>query len=158
MSTTMLRGAVRRLSTSLLPRRVRIYEVGARDGLQNEPTRLDPSQRIAFCDLLSRTGAVAVEAAAFVDPRRVPQMDGSADVMHGLRRHPGVEYPALAPNLKGFEAAIAAGASSVAVMTAASETFSRNNVREDAVRLNSSSAPPRPRPSHSPRALGAPCA
>ena len=73
-----------------MPQRVQIYEVGARDGLQNEPTRLSPAQRIAFVNLLSETGAAAVEAAAFVNPKRVPQMDGASEVMRGVQRSPGV--------------------------------------------------------------------
>ena len=76
-----------------MPQRVQIYEVGARDGLQNEPTRLSPAQRIAFVNLLSETGAAAVEAAAFVNPKRVPQMDGASEVMRGVQRSPGVAYP-----------------------------------------------------------------
>jgi len=120
--------AARQLST-LLPRKVQIYEVGARDGLQNEPTVLSPRQRIAFIERLSQTGVAAVEAAAFVNPKRVPQMGGAAEVMSGVPLDtPGVAYPVLVPNLKGFEAACASGATRVAVMAAASETFSRNNV------------------------------
>lgn len=116
-------------ASSLLPQRVRVYEVGARDGLQNEPTRLDPATRVAFVELLSRTGAASVEAAAFVSPKAVPQMDGAAAVMSGVSRHAGVDYPVLVPNMKGFEAAVASGATSVALMTAASETFSKRNVK-----------------------------
>ena len=84
--------------------------------------------QIEFVDKLSQCGMAAVEAAAFVNPKRVPQMDGAAEVLGGVWRAPGVAYPVLVPNLKGYEQAVAAGAQSVAVMTAASETFSRNNV------------------------------
>jgi hypothetical protein len=129
--STMLARRARSFSSasSLLPQRVRVYEVGARDGLQNEPTRLDPATRVAFVELLSRTGAASVEAAAFVSPKAVPQMDGAAAVMSGVSRHAGVDYPVLVPNMKGFEAAVASGATSVALMTAASETFSKRNVK-----------------------------
>lgn len=115
-------------ASSLLPRRVAIYEVGARDGLQNESIRLTPAQRVAFVDQLSRTGVTSVEAAAFVNPKRVPQMDGAAAVVQGIQRAPGVAYPVLVPNLQGLSAAMEAGAESIAVMTAASETFSQSNV------------------------------
>ena len=121
------RRLVRHASSSAMPSRVKIYEVGARDGLQNEPVRLTPSERIDFCHKLARTGVWAVEAAAFVNPKLVPQMDRASDVLSGLNRLPNVAYPALTPNLKGFEDACHAGATTVAVMTAASETFSRNN-------------------------------
>ena len=124
-------GASRRLTTasSLLPRRVALYEVGARDGLQNEATSLTTSQKLAFIDRLSRTGVSAVEAAAFVSPERVPQMAGASEIMRSLRPAPGVKYSALIPNLKGFEAAVDTGTlDRVCVLTAASETFSERNV------------------------------
>lgn len=123
-----------RMFSTALPRRVQIYEVGARDGLQNEPTSLDVATRAAFVGRLSQTGVAAVEAAAFVSPKAVPQMYGGADVMKAVlsgsvnAREHGVDYPVLVPNLRGFESAVASGARSVAVMTAASDTFSRNNV------------------------------
>ena len=116
-------------TSSLLPRRVTVYEVGARDGLQNEPTVLSPAERATFVNLLSQTGAPYVEAASFVSPTLVPQMAGGDEVMAAIERRDGaVGFPVLVPNLRGFESAVASGARSVAVMTAASDTFSRNNV------------------------------
>ena len=108
--------------------RVKIYEVGARDGLQNEPALLSPQKRIELCERLSRTGVSAVEIAAFVNPKLVPQMEGASEIVQSIHA-PGVDLPVLIPNLRGYHAAIAAGAQSVAVMTAASDTFSRNNIR-----------------------------
>lgn len=130
--------ALRNLSSALgMPsvKRVRIYEVGARDGLQNEPTILPPETRIDLCRKLSRTGAAAVETAAFVNPKLVPQMSGAADIVQALadasqQQHMGKGcLPVLVPNLRGYHAATTAGAQSFAVMTAASETFSQNNIR-----------------------------
>jgi len=107
-----------------LPRKVRIVEVGPRDGLQNEARRAPTEIKIELIHRLAEAGLPAVEAAAFVSPKWVPQMSDSAQVMAGLRRKPGVAYPVLVPNLQGFEAACAAGAEEVAVFGAASETFS----------------------------------
>ena len=108
--------------------RVNIYEVGARDGLQNEPSLLSAQKRIELCERLSRTGVSAVETAAFVNPKLVPQMSDASEIVRSIQA-PGVELPVLIPNMRGYHAAIAAGAQSVAVMTAASDTFSRNNIR-----------------------------
>jgi hydroxymethylglutaryl-CoA lyase len=110
-----------------LPRKVKIVEVGPRDGLQNEPGTVPASIKIELIDRLSDSGLQAIEATAFVSPKWVPQMADNAEVMQGIQRKPGVAYPVLVPNLKGFEAAVAAGATEVAVFGAASETFSRKN-------------------------------
>ncbi len=110
------------------PKAVRIVEVGPRDGLQNEASAVATETRIEFIDRLSATGLGVIEAGAFVSPARVPHMADSAAVVAGIGRRPGVRYPVLTPNMKGFEAAMAAGADAVAVFAAASETFSRKNV------------------------------
>jgi hydroxymethylglutaryl-CoA lyase len=112
----------------VLPPKVKLVEVGPRDGLQNEPGMLSTGVKIAFIDRLSETGLRAIEATSFVSPKWVPQMADHAAVMAGIRRAAGVRYSALTPNLRGFEAARAAGADEVAVFAAASETFSRRNI------------------------------
>jgi len=110
------------------PRKVRIVEVSPRDGLQNEARRVPTKVKIELIHRLAEAGLPAVEAAAFVSAKWVPQMSDGAQVMAGLRRKPGVAYPVLVPNLQGFEAACAAGAEEIAVFGAASETFSRRNI------------------------------
>ena len=107
---------------------VTIYEVGPRDGLQNEARAIPTAQKIALVDLLSATGLRRIEVTSFVSPRWIPQLADGAEVLAGIRRAPGVAYAALVPNLKGFEAAQAAGVAEVAIFTAASETFSRKNI------------------------------
>jgi len=109
------------------PEKVTIVDVGPRDGLQNEPGFVPTETKIALIDRLSETGLEVIEATAFVSPKWVPQMADNAAVMAGIRRRPGVSYPVLTPNLKGFEAAAAAGADTVAIFGAASETFQRKN-------------------------------
>src|SRR6266700_4087630 len=111
-----------------LPRKVRIVEVGPRDGLQNEPKSVPTAVKIELIERLADAGLPAVEATAFVSPKWVPQMADHAQVMAGVRRKAGVAYPVLVPNMKGFEEACAAGAEEVAVFAAASETFSRKNI------------------------------
>jgi len=111
-----------------LPRKVRIVDVAPRDGLQNEPKSVPASVKIELIERLQDAGLAAVEAAAFVSPKWVPQMADHAEVMAGIRKRPGVAYPVLVPNMKGFEAARAAGAEEIAVFGAASETFSRKNI------------------------------
>ena len=108
--------------------RVRIVEVGPRDGLQNEPKNVSTETKLEFIKLLADAGLKTIEAAAFVSPKWVPQMADHAEVMSGLERREGVSYPVLVPNLRGFEAALAAGATEVAVFAAASETFSQRNI------------------------------
>lgn len=111
-----------------LPPEVRIVEVGPRDGLQNEAQTIPAAVKIALIDRLSATGLRAVEAGAFVSPKWVPQMADSAEVLAGIERRDGVRYPVLVPNMKGFQAAAAAGAEEIAVFGAASESFTRENI------------------------------
>jgi hydroxymethylglutaryl-CoA lyase len=107
---------------------VRIVEVGPRDGLQNENQIVYTATKLELIERLANAGLRAIEAASFVSPKWVPQMADHAQIMQGLKRHPGVSYPVLTPNLKGFEAAVAAGADEVAVFAAASESFSQKNI------------------------------
>lgn len=111
-----------------LPAKVRIVEVGPRDGLQNEPRTVPTAVKIELAERLADAGLPAVEAGAFVSPKWVPQMADSAAVLAGIRRKPGVSYPVLVPNMQGFEAAVAAAADEIAIFGAASETFSRKNI------------------------------
>jgi len=111
-----------------LPAKVRLVEVGPRDGLQNEQVTVPTDVKVALVDLLTDAGFAAIEATSFVSPKWVPQMADAADVMARIRRKPGVRFSVLTPNMKGFEAAIAAKADEVAVFVAASETFSRKNI------------------------------
>jgi hydroxymethylglutaryl-CoA lyase len=113
---------------SKLPRRVRIVDVAPRDGLQNEKTIVPTEVKVGLIDRLTDAGLPAIEATSFVSPKWVPQMADNAQVMAAIRRKPGVRYPVLTPNIKGFEAALAAGADEVAVFVAASETFSQKNI------------------------------
>ena len=110
------------------PAHVRIVEVGPRDGLQNEKQLVSTDTKLELIGRLGQAGLQAIEATAFVSPRWVPQMGDAAAVMAGLARLPRVAYPVLTPNMKGFEAALAAGAAEVAVFAAASESFSRKNI------------------------------
>ena len=107
---------------------VRIVEVGPRDGLQNEPREVPTEVKLELIERLADAGLPAVEATAFVSPKWVPQMADHTEVLERIRRKPGVDYPVLAPNLKGFEAARAAGATEVAIFGAASEAFSKKNI------------------------------
>jgi hydroxymethylglutaryl-CoA lyase len=111
-----------------IPSHVRLVEVGPRDGLQNEPGEVPTEVKVQLIERLADAGLPAVEATAFVSPKWVPQMADHAEVLERVRRKPGVSYPVLAPNLKGFEAARAAGATEVAIFGAASEAFSRKNI------------------------------
>jgi len=111
-----------------LPTRVRLVEVGPRDGLQNEKAMVPTDVKVALIDRLTAAGFPAVEATSFVSPKWVPQMADAAEVMARIRRKPGVRYPVLTPNIRGFEAALAAGADEVAVFVAASESFSQRNI------------------------------
>ena len=110
-----------------LPQTVKIVDVGPRDGLQNERASVPTAVKVELIERLVDAGVPVVEATAFVSPKWIPQMADSAEVMAALRCRPGVVYPVLTPNLKGFEAAMAAGAQEVAVFGAASETFSQKN-------------------------------
>ncbi|HJW04027.1 MAG TPA: hydroxymethylglutaryl-CoA lyase [Azospira sp.] len=111
-----------------LPQQVKIVEVGPRDGLQNEKQVVSTAVKIELIERLAAAGLPAVEATAFVSPKWVPQMGDHSEVLRGIRKQPGVAYPVLTPNLKGFEAAVEAGAREVAIFAAASETFSRTNI------------------------------
>jgi hydroxymethylglutaryl-CoA lyase len=111
-----------------LPRFVRIVEVGARDGLQNEPAPVPTEVKARFLEMLADAGLPVVEATAFVSPKWVPQLADAEQVMHTLRRRDGVRYPVLVPNLKGLARALSAGAREIAVFTAASETFCQRNL------------------------------
>jgi hydroxymethylglutaryl-CoA lyase len=108
--------------------RVRITEVGPRDGLQNEKGIIPTETKIRFVDALSEAGFEEIEVSAFVSPDRVPQLADAEQVFAGIRRRDGVLYSALVPNEKGLERALRARAGKVAVFTAASETFNRKNV------------------------------
>jgi hydroxymethylglutaryl-CoA lyase len=110
-----------------LPGRVKMVEVGPRDGLQNEPGVVPAAIKIELIDRLSDSGLPVIEATSFVSPKWVPQMGDAAEVMAGIRRKPGVSYPVLTPNMKGLEGAMAAGATEVAIFGAATETFSQRN-------------------------------
>ena len=111
-----------------LPKRVKVVEVGPRDGLQNEPKTVATTVKIALIDRLSAAGIPVVEAGAMVSPRWVPQMADSAEVLAGITRRRDTSYPVLVPNIRGFERAAAAGAEEIAVFGAASETFSQKNI------------------------------
>lgn len=111
-----------------LPRRVRVVEVGPRDGLQNEKALVPTAQKIRFIEMLAGAGLPVVEATSFVSPRAIPQLSDASEVMSALTRLPSTIYPVLVPNLKGMERAVAAGARAVAVFTAASEGFTRHNI------------------------------
>jgi hydroxymethylglutaryl-CoA lyase len=110
-----------------LPKKVKMVEVGPRDGLQNEAQSVPAAVKIELIERLADAGLPVVEATAFVSPKWVPQMADNAEVMAGLRRKPGVTYPVLVPNRKGLDAAIAAGCDEVVVFAAATEAFSRRN-------------------------------
>jgi hydroxymethylglutaryl-CoA lyase len=111
-----------------LPRQIRIVEVGPRDGLQNEREIVPTPVKLALIDQLADAGLTTIEVGAFVSPKWVPQMADSAAVLAGIHRRPGVNYPVLVPNRQGLEAALATGATEIAVFGAASETFSRRNI------------------------------
>ena len=111
-----------------LPQRVKIVEVGPRDGLQNEPQLVPAAVKVELIDRLGQAGLKAIEATAFVSPKWVPQMGDAAEVMASLPRRPNVTYPVLVPNLKGFEQALAVGVGEIAVFGAASEAFSQKNI------------------------------
>lgn len=111
-----------------LPSRVRIVEVGPRDGLQNEAAIVPVEAKVALIEALADAGLTTIEAGSFVSPKWAPQMADTADVLAGLTRRPGVSYPVLTPNLQGLERALASGAGEIAVFGAASESLSRRNI------------------------------
>ena len=110
------------------PASVRVVEVGPRDGLQNEKALIATEQKIQFIQMLAGAGLPVVEATSFVSPLAIPQLSDATAVMEGLTRFSTISYPVLVPNLKGMERAIAAGVRSIAVFTAASESFTRHNI------------------------------
>jgi hydroxymethylglutaryl-CoA lyase len=107
---------------------VEIFEMGPRDGLQNEVREIPVAEKIALVDKLSEAGFARIECASFVSPKWVPQMAGSDQVLAGISRKDGVRYAALTPNMQGYEAAVAAGADEIAVFASASEGFSQKNI------------------------------
>lgn len=107
---------------------VRIVEVGARDGLQNEKAIVATADKIALIDRLSATGLQSIEATSFVSPKWVPQLADAAEVFAGITRKPGVHYPVLVPNERGYERALAVGVEEIAVFSAASEAFNQKNI------------------------------
>ena len=115
-----------------LPNKVKIVEVGPRDGLQNEKRLVPAAVKIELIERLADAGLTAIEATSFVSPKWVPQMGDADEVLRAVlaspRRRPGVAFPVLTPNLKGFDAAVEAGASEVAIFGAASESFSQKNI------------------------------
>jgi isopropylmalate/homocitrate/citramalate synthase len=110
------------------PSHVTVYEVGPRDGLQNEAESLSVDARVEYVDRLTEAGLTAIEVGSFVSPRAIPQLADTEEVFARIHRASGTRYPALVPNLKGLERAIAAGVREIAVFTAASETFNRHNI------------------------------
>ncbi|MHC4448035.1 MAG: beta/alpha barrel domain-containing protein, partial [Planctomycetota bacterium] len=106
---------------------IRITEVGARDGLQNEAAIIDIADKVRFIDLISESGVAEIEVSSFVSPRWVPQLADADEVFRRIRRRGGVGYSALVPNELGAQRALEANVDKIAVMTAASETFSRKN-------------------------------
>lgn len=111
-----------------LPASVKLVEMGARDGLQNERTVISTGDKIRYIDLLSQSGLQWIEATSFVSPKAIPQLADASEVFTRIAKAPGVRYPVLVPNMKGYERAKAAGADAIAVFTAASDTFTRRNI------------------------------
>ncbi|MCG2575910.1 hydroxymethylglutaryl-CoA lyase [Dechloromonas sp. XY25] len=111
-----------------LPSRVKIVEVGPRDGLQNEKQVVPTEVKIELIERLAEAGVRVIEATSFVSPKWVPQMGDNAAILQGIKRHPQTIYTALTPNLQGFDGAVQAGANEVAIFGAASESFSRKNI------------------------------
>ena len=118
------------MSRAGLPSRVAVVEVGPRDGLQNERALVTRDVKVAFVEALADAGLPVIEMAAFVNPARVPQMADASEVTTAVRRKPGVRYSALVPNLRGLDAARAAGLTEVAIFAAASDTFSQRNINQ----------------------------
>ena len=112
----------------MIAKKIQIVEVGPRDGLQNEKIWIETETKIALIEKLADAGLTKIEAASFVSPKWVPQMKDAFEVLSGIERRPGVTYPVLTPNLKGFERALEAGVTEVAVFGAASEAFSQKNI------------------------------
>ena len=113
---------------AVLPKYVKLVEVGPRDGLQNESGDVPTAARIELIDRLADAGLKTIESGSFVSPKWVPRMADTAEVMAGINRRSDVSYPVLVPNMKGLEGAIAAGVGEIAVFGAASESFSQRNI------------------------------
>jgi hydroxymethylglutaryl-CoA lyase len=113
-----------------LPARVTVYEVGPRDGLQNEPRPVPTADKVELIDALSATGLVHLEITSFVNPRWIPQLADAVEVGRQIERRPGVRYSCLVPNRQGLDRALAAGMTEVAVFLSASETHNRKNVNK----------------------------
>ncbi len=111
-----------------LPRKVKVVEVGPRDGLQNEPDPVPTPTKVEFIDRLTRTGLRCIEPSSFVSPRWIPQLADAAEVLANIQRGPGVTYPVLVPNEQGMQRALDAGVDTVAVFIAATETFNQRNI------------------------------
>jgi len=107
---------------------VKVVEVGPRDGLQNEKVTIPTEAKVEYITALADAGLKVIEAGAFVSPKWVPQMADSAEVYRDIPKDPGVEFPVLVPNMKGLERAIEAGVKSIAIFTAASDTFNKRNI------------------------------
>ena len=121
-------GGVSKMKQHFLPEKIRVFEVGPRDGLQNETAAIDTRDKITLVNKLSDAGIRHIEAGSFVSPGWVPQMADSAEVFLRIERHADATYSALTPNIKGFEGAVSAGADEIAVFGAASEKFSQKNI------------------------------
>jgi hydroxymethylglutaryl-CoA lyase len=111
-----------------LPKSVTVVEMGARDGLQNEHVTVATADKIRYIDLLSQSGLRWIEATSFVSPKAIPRLADATEVFMGIRKAPGVRYPVLVPNLRGYARARDAGADAIAVFTAASERFTKRNI------------------------------
>ncbi len=116
------------MPTPLLPQSVKLFEVGPRDGLQNEAIPVSAKDKIALVEQLADAGFINIEAGSFVSPKWVPQMATSQAVFNGIQRKTAVRYSALTPNIKGFEAALDSNVSEIAIFGAASEAFSQKNI------------------------------
>ncbi|MBW3568370.1 MAG: hydroxymethylglutaryl-CoA lyase [Proteobacteria bacterium] len=112
----------------MYPDKVKLVEVGPRDGLQNEPSEVPTKTKIKFIDRLTDTGLETIETTSFVSPKWIPQLADASEVFAGIHRKPGVNYPVLVPNEKGYERARAAGVEEIAVFSAASEAFNQKNI------------------------------
>jgi hydroxymethylglutaryl-CoA lyase len=116
---------------SSIPRKVRVVEVGPRDGLQNEQRSIPTDDKVRFIDLLSRTGFEVIEATSFVHPKAIPQLADAAEVFQRIDKRAGVRYPVLVPNARGIERALESGVREIAVFTAATDSFNRHNINSD---------------------------
>ena len=112
----------------MISKKIQIVEVGPRDGLQNEKIWVETETKIALIEKLADAGLTKIEVTSFVSPKWVPQMKDAFEVLSGIERRPGVTYPVLTPNLKGFERALEAGVTEIAVFGVASEAFSQKNI------------------------------